>query len=99
MYEVTIPQLENSTRIMIPFDIPTPLVEGGAVELYASVLCHWTPTIIIDGVETPNPVSAINAVAERLRGQVKDSYLQLLKDKAAVEARVAAEEQFNALFQ
>ena len=99
MYEVTIEQPENTTRLEIPFDIPTPLMGQGAVELYANRICGWNPKIMEGDVEVDNPLTALNAIAEGLRNQVKNTYAEIMKQRAVEQAVNEAQEQFNAIFE
>lgn len=104
--EIVIAQAPNTTRIEIPFDVPTALIDGGAVLLYATQKCGWKPKIIqttnVNGVitntEIDNPINPLTAVALKLRSNLREEYALLLKQKAAKEAIIAAQQQFNALF-
>ena len=97
-YEVTIPQADNTTRIMVPLDVPTALLQLGALELYAMKLTGWTQTVIVDGAEVANPITAVDACAGRIRGLVKEEYIALLANQGAEQGRLAALEQAKQLF-
>lgn len=97
-YEVDIPQPNGFTRIMVPLDIPTSLIDAQAIELYATKVCGWTPTIIVDGVEVPNPTSAINACAGRIRNFVKEDYKGILANQGAEAGKQQAINAFESAF-
>ena len=99
MYEITIEQPENTTRLEIPFDVPNAFIGAGAIELYATRIYGWSAKVMENDVEVDNPVSAVNAIAEGLRNQVKNTYLELMKQRAVEQAVNAAQEQFNAIFE
>lgn len=104
-YEVTIEQRPNSTRIMVPLDIPTVFVEAGAIEQYATIFCGWTPMIRVRNEETAdfdevvNPLSAIDACAERIRGFVRGEYSAFIANSGAEAGRTQALSQFDSAFQ
>ena len=87
--EVTIPAIEGRTRIMIPLDIPTPLLDSGAIELYASKLCGWKPE---------DEKLAIDAAAERIRAYVQEEYRAIVAIQSAELAKAQAIFAFDALF-
>lgn len=106
-YEVTIPQKENTTRILIPIDIPTHLLANGAVELYASNLCNWTPQIRnpeydSDPENKPlnidNPESSINAAALRIRKFVLEEFRSLIIKQGEEAGRQQAVSSFDSFF-
>jgi hypothetical protein len=99
-YEVTLDQKPNTTRIMIPLDVPTALVNAGAVEQYAVKICGWQPTIKDENnQDIPNPFSAVNACAKRIQGFVMEDYKSLFIRSSQEQAGEIAIQQFNSFFQ
>jgi hypothetical protein len=95
---VSIEQPAGTTRILVPIDIPTVLVEQGAIELYAVTLTDWKSKILVDGVDQDNPKSALMASADKIREMVRQQYQTIAEDMAAEQARGQVREQFNQLF-
>lgn len=89
-YEVTIPQVPGTERVMIPLDIATALIQSNAIEAFAAIRCAWTPVIGVPGSETgetmPNPLSAINAVAGYIRNFVLEDFIAIGSPKVMEEA-------------
>ena len=98
--EINIEQPANTTRVLVPLDIPTVLVESGAVELYAIKKTGWCAKVKDENDnEIDNPINAITAAANDIRLSVKETYRLIAEEMAIEQAKNLVSSQFNQMFE
>lgn len=83
-----IPQPDGTTRINVPLDIPTELIDNGAIELYATNL----------GWDTSSTISAVDYSIAQIRGKVLNEYRKIVSEMGEIAGRTQAENQFDSFF-
>ena len=96
----------SKITINIPLEIPTELVEAGAIEKYAKKYAGWTATIrerVQVGLdltlqEVPNPETAEEAGIRYIKELIKNQYKNIMLETANEDIETEVETQFNELF-
>lgn len=91
--------LESEVKVLVPLYIPRVALENGYAESMAAKYCGWTAKVIdSEGNEIDNPLSAVDAYADRIKAFTKEEARAMLAQQGEQAGREQALSQFDALF-